>query len=64
MSKNTSLRARLKAMEIGELVVVPKAEYSPSVVQSTAYRIKNDALDGRRYTTRLLDEAVEVSRIA
>lgn len=63
MSKNNSLRARMIAMQVGERMVVLKTDYRPSVVQSTAYRVKRDVLDDRAYRTRVIDNGVEVERI-
>lgn len=63
MSKNNSLRARMIAMQVGERMVVLKTDYRPSVVQSTAYRVKRDVLDDRAYRTRVTDNGVEVERI-
>ena len=64
MSDNLSLRARLMAMEVGDLLVISKAEHAPSVVQVTAYRVKRDAPDDRNYRTKAIDNGVEVSRIS
>lgn len=64
MAENFSLRARIKAMEVGELLVVSKTDYAPSVVGTTTYRVKRDATDDRIYTTRTIDQGVEVRRIA
>lgn len=64
MAENSSLHARIKAMMVGDCLVISKEEYARSVVQSTVYRAKRDALDNRNYTTRILDNGVEVNRIA
>ena len=64
MAENNSLHARMKSMLVGDIIIVSKEDYSPSVVMSTAYRVKRDALDSRNYTTRITDTGVEVSRIA
>ena len=64
MAENFSLRARIKAMAVGELLVVSKTDYAPSVVGTTTYRVKRDATDDRNYTTRTIDQGVEVRRIA
>lgn len=64
MAENLSLRARLMAMKVGDLIIISDCEHSPSVVGTTVYRVRRDARDDRRYQTKSIDNSVEVRRIA
>ncbi len=57
----TNLRARLRAMEKGDVIVVVREEYLPSVVRSSISTIKGD-YPGRGYQCTTIAEGVEVRR--
>lgn len=58
-----SMRARIRAMNVGDQLVIPDFEAKPSVVHATVYSVKRDAGDGRNYKSKTLDIGVEVRRI-
>jgi len=58
-----SMRARIRAMNVGDLIVISNVEAKPSVVHSTANSVKRDAADGRSYQLKTIDNGVEVRRI-
>lgn len=64
MAQNLSIRARIAAMEVGDLLVISKGEALPSVVHTTVYSVKRDANDARKYKSKTIDNGVEVKRIA
>lgn len=64
MAEKMSLRSRLMAMKVGDLLVISRDEYSPSVVGTTTYRVRRDAPDNRCYQTKTIDNGVEVRRVS
>ena len=64
MPTNFSMRARIWAMNVGDILVIPNVEAKPSVVHATVYSVKRDAGDGRNYKSKTLDNGVEVCRVS
>lgn len=63
MAENLSLRARIREMAIGDIIVVAKGDFSPSVIHTTVNSVKRDLDDGRNYKVKSIDNGVEVRRI-
>lgn len=59
----TNLRARLRAMEQGDVIVVLREDYLPSVVRSSISTIKGD-YPGRDFQCLTIDKGVEVRRVS
>lgn len=60
---NFSMRARIREMDVGDMIVISNVEAKPSVVHATTNSVKRDATDGRNYRLKTIDNGVEVHRI-
>jgi hypothetical protein len=62
MTEKKSLRSRIATLDVGGVLFVMVEEHAPSVVESTAYRLRRDKADGRNYRILRREGGVEVHR--
>lgn len=59
--RKTGLRARLRAMDVGERLEIARDEWLPTSVRSSAYNIAADL--GMKFQVRFQDYGTEVIRV-